>query len=321
MKRTLLIVLPLAAVIAVFVTLRTPKSVAAGPSEVKAAASRTGLVAGPGRVEPVSEEIKVASQLTGKVKYVRVEEGSSVRQGQILAILEFDDAMAQCASAEAELQQKQAELRKVINGARDQERREAAAAVTEAEAVLANASAEVKRREGLYKDGVIARDATDMAVREYGVAKARLDAAKQRHNLIEDHAREEDRAKAEADVALARAKVEQARAEWEKHFVRAPISGIVLRKHVRAGEAVSEMRDTPIVTLADASVLRVRMDVDETDVGRVHVGQAAYVTAEAYPGKKFSGRVVRVGSLLGKKNVRTDEPTEKIDNKILETLI
>jgi ABC exporter DevB family membrane fusion protein len=321
MKRTLFVIVPLVAMTLGFVTWNNTAAqpVAAG-SDTKTVAHR-GLVAGPGRVEPLSEEIKVGAQLAGKIKYVRVEEGDHVRKGQIVAILEFDDAMAQCASAEAELQQKQADLRKVLNGARDMERREAAAAVKEAEAVLANATAEVKRREGLFKDGVIARDATDLAVREYDVAKARLDAAKQHFAFIDEQAREEDRAKAEADVALSRAKVEAARAEWEKHFVRAPITGVILRKHVRAGETVSDMRDTPVITLADASVLRVRMDVDENDVGRIHVGQSAYVTAEAYPGRKFPGKVVRVGQLLGRKNVRTDEPTEKVDTKILETLI
>jgi HlyD family secretion protein len=51
------------------------------------------------------------------------------------------------------------------------------------------------------------------------------------------------------------------------------------------------------------------------------VGQKAYVTADAYGDQKFWGRVVRVGEQLGPKNVRTDEPTEKVDKKILETLI
>src|SRR5205823_3380314 len=75
-------------------SLRTSKSVAAGPADVKT--TRQGFV--------VSNEIKVTPQLAGKVKYVRVEEGAKVRKGQILAILEFDDSMAKCAAAEAELQ-------------------------------------------------------------------------------------------------------------------------------------------------------------------------------------------------------------------------
>jgi HlyD family secretion protein len=153
------------------------------------------------------------------------------------------------------------------------------------------------------------------------VARARYDAAVERHAFIDAAAREEDRSKGEAEVALARANVEQARAMWEKTFVRAPINGVILRKHLKPGESVSDMRDTPIVTLADSSTLRVRVDVDETDVGKIRLGQRAYVTADAYQGKKFWGRVIRIGRVLGKKNVRTDEPTERVDTKILETLI
>lgn len=63
------------------------------------------------------------------------------------------------------------------------------------------------------------------------------------------------------------------------------------------------------------------MDVDETDVNRVHAGQKAYVTADAFGDQKFWGRIVRIGNQLGPKNVRTNEPTEKVDKKILETLI
>jgi HlyD family secretion protein len=77
----------------------------------------------------------------------------------------------------------------------------------------------------------------------------------------------------------------------------------------------------PILTVGDTKVIRVRVDVDETDVNTVHVGQKAYVTADAYGKQKFWGKVVRVGELLGPKNVRTDEPNERVDTKILETLV
>ncbi len=81
------------------------------------------------------------------------------------------------------------------------------------------------------------------------------------------------------------------------------------------------MLQSPIYTLADSSVLRVRVDVDERDIARIRVGQRAWFTAGAYGEKKFWGRVVKVGQILGKKNIRSDEPTERVDQKILETLV
>jgi ABC exporter DevB family membrane fusion protein len=288
---------------------------------VKADSEPMALVAAPGRVEPVSEEIKISSELRGKLKSVMVEEGDHVHQGQAIAILVNDDYKEAVASAEAQLKQREAELRRVVNGARNQERREVWQGVKEAEAMLDNARAEMERRQSLYAKGVIAREEVERADREYKVAKARFDAAGERHALVDDAAREEDRSKAEADVELARAQLDEARARFEKTFIRSPINGIVLRKHLKSGESVSDMRDMPIVTVADVATLRVRVDVDETDVSRIEINQQAYVTADAFGDRRFRGRVVRIGQVLGRKNVLTDEPSERVDTKILETLI
>ncbi len=96
---------------------------------------------------------------------------------------------------------------------------------------------------------------------------------------------------------------------------------MILRKLRHGGESVSTQFDSPVITMADDSVLRVRLDVDESDVSKLRAGQRAYVTAEAYGTHKFLGRVIRVGHILGKKNIRTDEPSEHVDTKILETLV
>ena len=290
-------------------------------SVVLAESERPSLIAAPGRVEPISEEIRVASEISGKLRAVPVEEGDSVRRGQVVAVLENDDYRAQVASGEARLAERQAVLRRVVNGARDQERRASWEAVEEAKAVLENARAEAERRESLYQKGVIAREESDRAERERKVAEARYERELQRHRTVDDETREEDIAKAKADVRLARAELDEAQARLEKSYIKSPIDGIVLRKHLKEGESVSEMRDMPIVTVADTARLRVRVDVDETDVSKLRIDQRAYVVADAYGEKKFLGRVIRIGGMLGKKQIRTDEPTERVDTKILETLI
>jgi len=177
------------------------------------------------------------------------------------------------------------------------------------------------RRRDLFQQVVISRAELDDAEKQLSVAQARVDSARERQSLVDAGSREEDLARADADVALARAALDEARAMFEKTFVRAPIDGVVLRRHHRAGESVSTQFDSPIVTLADRSRVRVRVDVDEADVARLREGQSAYVTADAFGDRRFAGRVVRVGQMLGRKNVRTDEPTERVDTKILETLI
>jgi HlyD family secretion protein len=286
-----------------------------------AVAAPAELVAGPGRVEPISEEIRVGSAISGKLASVPVEEGQTVQKGQIIATLENDDYRARIATAEAQLSERQAELQRLVNGARDQERREAWAKVDEADAMKKTSQTEMQRRESLFKDGVISREEMERSERDYKMAKASYEAALQHYKTVNATAREDERAKAEADVQLARSQIAEARALLEKTVIRSPLAGVVLRKHKRAGESVSEALDNPIVTIGDTSALRVRVDVDESDVGKIQVGQRAYVMANAYRDQKFWGRVVRIGQVLGKKNIRTDEPTERTDTKILETLI
>ena len=281
------------------------------------------LIAGPGRVEPYSEDIKIGSELSGRLKSVFVEEGDAIHRGQVLAELENSDYRAQVSSAKASVAAKAAALRKVINGARRQERAEAWSSVNEAKAVMENAQSELQRRQELFAAGVVSREELDRYAREADVAKAKYQARVEQHSLVDDHAREEDRSLAEADLQLAKAQLEEAQARYEKTYIRSPIDGSVLRKHHRSGESVSNSSTVPdpILTIGDRKTLRVRVDVDETDVGKVRLGQNAYVTADAFGKQKFWGHVVRVGQQLGPKNVRTDEPTEKVDTKILETLV
>jgi len=281
------------------------------------------MIAGPGRVEPSSEDIKIGSELSGRLKVVNVEEGDAIRRGQVLAELENADYRAQVESARANVVAKQAVLRKVINGARRQERDEAWSSVNEAKAVTENAKSELRRRQELFSAGVVSREELERYAREADVAQAKYEAAVQQHALVDDRAREEDQSFAEADLQLAQAQLDEAQARYDKTFIRSPIDGTVLRKHHRSGESVSNSSTVPdpVLTIGDRKTLRVRVDVDETDVSKVNVSQKAYVTADAFGTQKFWGHVVRVGQQLGPKNVRTDEPTEKVDTKILETLV
>ncbi|MFN7922932.1 MAG: efflux RND transporter periplasmic adaptor subunit [Bryobacteraceae bacterium] len=201
------------------------------------------------------------------------------------------------------------------------QRRETSAAIREAEAVLDNAASERQRRSVLLERGAISRSEYDTADREFRVAQARLDAVRERHALVEDEVRPEDIRRAEAELDRARAMRAEAQAMLAKTVVRSPIDGIVLRRHKKSGESVSTQDRQPILTLGDISHLRVRAEVDETDVSRVHEGQSVYVTAPAYGGRRFAGRVIRVGRILGRKKIFSDAPNERVDTKVLETLI
>jgi HlyD family secretion protein len=282
-------------------------------------ARNTSLIAAAGRTEPTSEEVKVGPEMAGKLRRVMVDEGDRVRKGQVIAVLENEDYAARIALAEATLKERLAALDRIVNGARAEERRESGALVREAEAVVENAKAEVERRRSLLDRGAVSRMEFDQVEREHRVAVARLDAARERAAFVNADARDDERRRAEAEVERARAQIAEARALLDKTLVKAPLDGVVLQRHHKTGESVTT--SDRIVTLGDTSRLMVRVDVDETDVAKLALGQTAWVRADAYGDRKFPGRVTRVGEMLGRKNVRTDEPSERVDKKILETLV
>ncbi len=96
----------------------------------------------------------------------------------------------------------------------------------------------------------------------------------------------------------------------------------MLEVKVRAGELYNfQGTAEPLLILGDTRTLRVRMDVDERDIARVKDGAAAWVTADAFGARRFPGKVVEIGRRFGRKNVRTDDPVERNDTKILEVVI
>lgn len=274
-----------------------------------------------GRIEAASEEIEVQAKRGGRLADVLVDEGDTVAAGQTLAIMDAEELAAAERSALARVAVAEAELTRLLAGAREEERREARAAVAQAEASLLHARRDAERTRALADEGVVAADQRDRAERDLSLAEARLDEMRERAAVVAAPARNDERARAEAAVRLARAQLEEARAYVADSIVRAPIDGRVVRRHKQRGESVSPDQPTPIVTLADNAPLRVRVEVDERDVARIAPGQQVYVTADAYGDTRFQGTVLRVGQRLGRKRIRTDNPAEREDTKVLETLV
>lgn len=355
MKRTIIfssiVLLLIAASLVYFIWLPSraeQKQTAQKPEEIKKLASNA--VAAPGIVEAVSEEIEVGAEIPGKLKQVLVEEGDAVSKGQIIAILENSDLEAQVAaaktqietlrrqkeSARARLAQAEAERVRIENGARVEERREALMGFEQTTSVVEQARREAARREKLYRAGDISREEFERAARELKTAEAKSAEMRERFNVVNASARADDLEKADAAISLAESQIREfdalikeaearvlvSQSALGKTLVRAPISGVILRKRLKDGESVSPENSTSgIVTIADTSVLRVRVDVDETDVGKISENMRAFVVADAFGDKKFYGRVVKIGQILGRKNFRTERPTERVDTKILEVLI
>lgn len=295
--------------------------VEAGPTPAAVKPLDSQLIVAPGRVEAISENIEIGTQLDGRLTSVPVEEGQSVKRGQILAVLDNADFAARVRLAAASIKEREAELLRLKNGSRAEARLEAAAQLREAEVTLDHARLERDRRRKILDRGAISQSEFDSMDREFRAAEARVETARQRLALIKDETRQEDVLRAEAEIERARAQKAEAESMLAKTIIRSPIDGVILRRHKQSGESVSTSLNNPILVVGDTSRLRVRVDIDETDVAKISLGQRAAIRAAAFGDKEFTGHIVRIGSILGRKNVMTDEPTERVDRKVLETLV
>jgi HlyD family secretion protein len=277
-----------------------------------------------GRVEGVSsQEIKLASRVVGRLKEVTVNDGDALRKGQVIAVLENDDLVAQVEQARASLLRAQALLEKLQNGARPEERAASRAALDEAQAAADNARLNHERSQKLFNDGgIVSQSVLDQAERDGKMAQARLESAWQNYKLIMAPPRAEDVAAARAEVELAHAQLAQAQDNYDNTFVKSPVDGVVVKRYMNPGESISyESLYQPIVSVSDTTHLMIRTEIDETDISKIQIGQRAAIRCDAFPGQTFHGHVVRISGGLGPKKIQTDNPTEKIDTDVLESFV
>jgi len=278
-------------------------------------------VAGNGIIEPADRETKVASQIAGRIARVLVKEGDVVDLGAPLAELESASERAALDAAEGDLATSRAELTRTLRG---QRKEDVDAIIADTEAIKARSEQSqttLQRTQKLAQTGAATPDELDRAQRQADADRSSLEGAEARRKAAIAGSRSEDIVIAQAKVQAALARRDQAKATLDRLTIRAPIGGEVLQVKFRAGEYYAPTGQEPLVVMGDTSKLRVRMDVDERDIAKIKIGAAAFATLNAFPGRRVQGKVVEIGKRMGRKNVRTDDPTERIDTKILEVVI
>ncbi|MBL8952079.1 MAG: HlyD family efflux transporter periplasmic adaptor subunit [Myxococcaceae bacterium] len=301
--------------------MRDAKSTVPGRDERDALSPGASWVGANGVVEPIGRETRLAAQVTAVVTKVRVSDGQAVKAGDLLVQLDDGAERAALAAAEAEVLAEKSTLSRLLKGSRGEDKeavgQEAAAAQSRAELSASIAG----RTEQLAKSGAATADELERARRQAQTDRATWLALDARSRAAVAGSRGEDIAVQRARVAGAEARAQQALAAAERLAVRAPHDGEVLQVNVKAGELYTFQGTEPLVVIGDTRALRVRMEVDERDVGRVKVGAAAWAQADAFGERRFEGRVLELARRFGRKTVKSDSPTEKNDTRVLEVLL
>lgn len=192
-------------------------------------AAKGHVIVANGRVEPISGEIAVGTQVLGTLRDVPVKEGDTVKAGQVIAEAVNGDLVAAVIRADATTDERRAELDKLLHGARVEERQRATADYADVNAQLSLAEGDVRRQRPLVEHNVVARADFDHSQWTMVSLKARQEHAYQTLLLINAPPRAEDVAIAQANLDIAIAEAANMRALLEKIRIRTPIDGTVLR--------------------------------------------------------------------------------------------
>lgn len=253
---------------------------------------RDGEIIASGSIE--ATDAQLGFQVPGRIDTLTVDEGDRVTAGQLLARLDLTELEARRAQAAAQLGAARALLTELEAGSRSEDIASARAAGGAAADRLSDAERDLARTRQLFQGGAVSQEAMDKAQTAFDLARAQRDQAAQAQRLVEVGPRPERIAAQRAVVAQAEAAVRQLDATLANAVIRAPFDGVVTVKDREEGEVVAA--GTPVLTVTNLADRWVRIYVREDRIGAVRLGQAAVVTADTYPGKRYAGAVSYIAS-------------------------
>jgi HlyD family secretion protein len=227
--------------------------------------------------------IQVAARRAGVVRDVLAQEGDDVVKGQILARLEDDEPRLQSERASAEV-------------------RQARAALALLEVQLSSAQREERRMQGLAPSNFVAAQKLDQARDGVREAQAKILAA-------------------QAVVATAEARLNEARYDQELSIIRAPADGRIVRRYANPGAGASTLNVSNMFDLEPRAGRIVRAEIAEGALPFVAVGQSVTMSPESDPTKTFNGRVLRRAAVFGARKLQSDDPNERTDDRVVEVVV
>lgn len=278
-------------------------------------------VAAEGKVEamPGYDVDLGTSELNGRINKIYVKEGDAVHKDQVVAELENEDLQALVNQGKRELDVAKARLTEVESGARPEEIKQADARLKGDQARLVEARDQLQRNRDLRKQNMIPQATLDSAEAAFKAAKAAVTESAQRKQLLIKGPKPETVQLYRNQVQQAEATLDYYRKRLDKTRIRSPIDGTVIERYLDEGEGVTP--EIPILAVADLSKIWINAEVDETDIGRVKLGEQAQITANAYPGQTFTGHVSEIAHYAGVRKIRPSNPSVNLGLKVVQVKI
>ena len=260
---------------------------------VNAEAIRTrdleALVSASGKVQP-KRRVNISAQRPGRVTRLAVEEGERVKSGQFLLEIDPRSLEGQLQRGEAGVAAAQSALAQARVGVE-----QARVNLEQSQTSLDLARQNLKRQQDLWKGELTTREALEKAQNDVALREADFRAREQ-----DIRAREQEIQTRQQQIKQEQASLATTKYDLNQVMIVAPMDGIVTRRNIEEGETavVGTMNNagTVLLEIADMSVIEAEVEVDETDIPFVELGQTAKVSIDAVPDRTFSGRVTEIGN-------------------------
>ena len=280
-----------------------------------------------GRVEPKSGEVRITSEVPGRIIDVIANTNDHVQTGDPLVVLDNDDLRPKLAAAESEADVRVLERDEEPATGLSLERRQAEDALNDSQRGLfvaqqvfddayraSKAALNMMIKTAATKAVTDAREKLAAAKKKAADDQSALDTVLAKPGLPKP-------TRLESAVWVARTDLTQVENAIERTVVRAPADGTILNMWARVGELAQPSPDAAVALFGDISSLRVRAEVEERDVSKIRVGQRVVVRADAFPDKDFEGTVTQVALALGSPRITSRGPRRPNDVEVLEVLI
>ncbi len=247
-------------------------------------------------------KINVNSKVTGRVKWIGVEKGDKVKEGQVLVRLEDDEFRAQYQQAHGAAENARAYYQELQNGSRPEEIQQSEHNLAEARATAANDKIILDRTRNLTSSGVLSKQALDDATARYEADQQRVNSLEKAYQLARLGPRAEEIARAKGMMTQAEGQEAYARSLLDATVIRAPVTGTILDRTAEKGELVtsqfaSQAEGGPqgqVVSLADLNDLQVELDIAQDDFAKLGPRQKGLITVDAFPDRRYDGVIAEV---------------------------
>src|SRR5262249_29970188 len=266
-----------------------------------------------------AHKIELAAKVVGRVAWIGVDRGDTVKEGQELVRLEDDEYRARVMEAEGQIENLQARLTELENGSRPEEISRAGADVDRIKADLASARIARDRTRSLVSEGILSRQMLDDAEARHDSLAAQVRSAENSYTLVRTGPRIEEIAAVRGSLRQAEGNLAFARNQLANSVIRAPISGTILERNVEKGEFVTTgfVGDRGakgyVVSIADLHDLEVELDISQNDFAKVGQAHSAVVRLEAYPDRKYEAAIKQISP-----EANRQKATIQVKVKILE---